>query len=495
MTQTRGLRRQPPSIFTWLWRRHAVGIRRTGLAIATAAAIGILAYAGLPLVLVNLPAVTTTAAAARPQLPPPGPAEPTNSVSAESPFAALLAPAPTATPRPTSYDITAGDTLVDIANRFGLRPETLVWANQIANADLILAGEKLRVPPADGLFVEIQAGESLADLVDRYSIDAAEVLRVNKLDNADRLVAGVELFLPGARRIAPIQGTGDGGQGDLERVELTEEMLAAAAAPWLSPQDEVALYAGPEQSSRVITKLPKGTQLERNGALTGARVPVLAPGDGQSRLAFQGWVDVRSVTPGRGLHGRELPTSYPDNTRMDVVQVLAPYRTQLDGTAWAGANCGPTSLSMALAALGIDASPGKLRPQVLNAQRLWGNDVGTLITALAQVGESYGATAVGLYEGDQIHRWTLDEIRQQLNLRRPVIVQVRYRALPGREGYSYAGDHYIVLTAALDDGFLYNDPIDRDGLGWDRIISSKRLYEAMNATDRRYVYAAFALTQ
>src|SRR5205814_9519215 len=33
-----------------------------------------------------------------------------------------------------------------------------------------------------------------------------------------------------------------------------------------------------------------------------------------------------------------------------------PYRSQLDGSPYAGANCGPTALSMVLAYYGIDAS-------------------------------------------------------------------------------------------------------------------------------------------
>ena len=50
------------------------------------------------------------------------------------------------------------------------------------------------------------------------------------------------------------------------------------------------------------------------------------------------------------------PAGPGDSHVLDV-----PYRSQLDGSAYALSNCGPTSLSMVLAYYGIDASPGELR--------------------------------------------------------------------------------------------------------------------------------------
>ncbi len=219
-----------------------------------------------------------------------------------------------------------------------------------------------------------------------------------------------------------------------------------------------------------------------------------APGDGRTRQAMTGWVDAIDLDVGRAPATRELPQAYPADTAMDISHVFAPYRSQLDGAPYAEANCGPTAVGMALEAFGVGVSSRQLRAGALDAQHMFGNGVGTLITALAQVVDQNGLAIFGLREANgALHRWTLDDIRGQVHQGHPVIVQVRYRSLPGRGGAYYFGDHYILVTGVVGDGFLYNDPIDIDGIGWDRVISGATLRTAMNASDARYAYSAVAV--
>jgi hypothetical protein len=207
-----------------------------------------------------------------------------------------------------------------------------------------------------------------------------------------------------------------------------------------------------------------------------------------------GWVDAIDLDLGRAPATRELPQAYPSDTAMDISHVFAPYRSQLDGSPYAEANCGPTAVGMALDAFGVSVPPRQLRAEALDAEHMYGNGVGTLITALAQVVSEHGLSTSDLRSDDgSIKRWSLDDIRSHINQGQPVIVQVRYRSLPGRGGAYYFGDHYILVTGVVGDGFLYNDPIDIDGLGWDRVISGATLRTAMNASDTRYAYSAVAI--
>jgi hypothetical protein len=109
---------------------------------------------------------------------------------------------------------------------------------------------------------------------------------------------------------------------------------------------------------------------------------------------------------------------------------------------------------MALDAFGISVPSRQLRAAALDAQHMYGNGVGTLITALAQVVQQNGLSALDLRDDSgALHKWSLDDLRAQIRQGRPVIVQVRYRSLPGRGGAYYFGDHYILVTGVVGDGF------------------------------------------
>ena len=90
-------------------------------------------------------------------------------------------------------------------------------------------------------------------------------------------------------------------------------------------------------------------------------------------------------------------------------------------------------------------------------------------------------------------------MRANVRAGRPVIAQVMYRALPGREDSGYYGDHYVVITGLMGDDFIYNDPIGgtqaRESPGWDRVMSPDELAQAMHASDRPYAYTAFGLSK
>ena len=431
-----------------------------------------------------------------------------------SPFANIAVPAPTPTPgplRPTTYAVQSGDSLLQIAEKFGLRPESLLWANDLSNPDLIVVGQKLVVPPTDGIIYTVEPGDSLRRIVDRFGLEMLQVATANGVSDPDQIYVGMDLVLPGARPVAPSREVAPGPNTapDVEAPPADRQALAAMviavplpdnvpqllASPWLKTTGTNALFSGPEPGARRHTSLPAGVRLERIGDLAGRRIPVRDPGDGRTRQAMSGWVDADNLEPARAPAPRELPRAYPADTRMDISHAFVPYRGQLDGSPYAEANCGPTTIGMVLEGFGINVPQARLRAQVLDAQRMWGNGIGTLITALAQVVEQHGLTTHDLRRDGQVRRWSLDDIRAHLRQRHPVVVQVRYRSLPGREGAFYYGDHYIVVTGILDDGFLYNDPIDYDGPGWDRVISGERLAKAMDTSDRRYVQAAFAVSK
>ncbi len=275
----------------------------------------------------------------------------------------------------------------------------------------------------------------------------------------------------------------------------------SAPTPWLTSTRAMTLWKLGAGDARALD-LPAGTRMEVlvPDWLSGKRLHVRLPGNGGSVPPSEGWIDAADATRATTPSAAQLPDAYPQVTKADV-RLPLQYRTQLDGSSYAEANCGPTSLGMAMSVFGIAQPLGDLRQQVMVAQGMSpdNEDDGSYVWALARVAESYGLRAVDVYEpdGQTLHRWTVNEVRQQVKQRRPVILQARYRALPGHEDIAYYGDHFIVVTGVVGDSFLYNDPIPSSGSkakpGWDRIMSAQRLARAMNASDQEYAFSGFAV--
>jgi Peptidase_C39 like family len=102
-----------------------------------------------------------------------------------------------------------------------------------------------------------------------------------------------------------------------------------------------------------------------------------------------------------------------------------PYRSQLDGSAYAMSNCGPTSLSMVLAYYGIDAPIWDLRVAAMQAQHSWvddeggySDDYGVFVYNLASVAEVMGLRTTGLWtrEGvrvDRLREWQASDFTRR----------------------------------------------------------------------------------
>ncbi len=176
------------------------------------------------------------------------------------------------------------------------------------------------------------------------------------------------------------------------------------------------------------------------------------------------------------------------------VQLDVPYQSQLDGSPYEAANCGPTAVSMALAYYGVDASRWDVRVRAMEAQGSWvdseggySDSYGTFVHALAAATETYGLRTYGLwqydgYKVDSLRRWSPEDIRKALENGWPVIVETRYNRLPEHAGSNFDGDHYVIVTGASDDQFVYNDPYDPGTGGPDQVMTAGELANAMDGS-------------
>ena len=113
---------------------------------------------------------------------------------------------PLLTDGPRIHVVSAGETLASIALRYGLTPEAIIAANELANPDQLDVGQELRIPDEDDIAQEeviseprmhvVSAGETLASIALRYGLTPETIISANELADSSQLNVGQTLQIP-----------------------------------------------------------------------------------------------------------------------------------------------------------------------------------------------------------------------------------------------------------------------------------------------------------
>jgi murein DD-endopeptidase MepM/ murein hydrolase activator NlpD len=165
------------------------------------------------------------------------------------PLRALASPA-----YPTFHTLAEGETLGDVAARYGVTAETLFWANGLGQSVFLPAGRELRVPRVSGVPHTVQAGETIESIAAQYGVppEALVLVAANGLRAGEAPPAGREIFVPGGSTPLP-EGVAaaDGGVAGLRAV------LAGAVR-----EAETNLRAGPGRAYERVAELDADYLLE-----------------------------------------------------------------------------------------------------------------------------------------------------------------------------------------------------------------------------------------
>lgn len=104
-----------------------------------------------------------------------------------------------------SYIVKQGDTIGAIASRFGLKANTLLWTNNLSEYSIIHEGQRLTIPPVDGIVYTVRSGDTLGKIARVFDIDIEKIIQINRLASADSISIGQTLILPDARATTPTQ--------------------------------------------------------------------------------------------------------------------------------------------------------------------------------------------------------------------------------------------------------------------------------------------------
>jgi N-acetylmuramoyl-L-alanine amidase len=149
--------------------------------------------------------VLAPTATAPPTTPRPG-QEPT-----PRPVPPTITPTATAVPTPTpvKHTVQSGESLSQIAGKYGVTNDAIAAANSIRDRNALQVGQELVIPmvPVSGAGTPVtaprprthivQEGDILGDIAGRYGVTTAAIIKANNLEDADSLKIGQELTIPG----------------------------------------------------------------------------------------------------------------------------------------------------------------------------------------------------------------------------------------------------------------------------------------------------------
>jgi murein DD-endopeptidase MepM/ murein hydrolase activator NlpD len=126
------------------------------------------------------------------------------------------------------HTVASSETLSEIAEQYGVRTNTIMWANGISNANRLRAGQQLSVPPIDGISYKVSSGDTIDKIAKKYDIVSDIIIAHNELEDAS-LQRGQRIFLPGAEPVYEAAPQAVYTAGNYVQADLTPNNSAPAA--------------------------------------------------------------------------------------------------------------------------------------------------------------------------------------------------------------------------------------------------------------------------
>ncbi len=102
------------------------------------------------------------------------------------------------------YTVQAGDNIGAIAADFGVSINSIIWANNLKNPNVLSLGQTLKIPPVSGVIHAVKNGDTVASIAKKYKADPEKILSFNNLKDDQSLEVGNELMVPGGEQTGPV---------------------------------------------------------------------------------------------------------------------------------------------------------------------------------------------------------------------------------------------------------------------------------------------------
>lgn len=135
----------------------------------------------------------------------------------------------------TKYSVESGDTLWSIASKFDVTTDTVIWANNLEDEDLVKPSQLLTILPVPGVLHTVKSGDTVKGIAQKYKAAEGMVISFNDLEDKE-ITDGMQVIVPDGIIVAPL------GRGET----ISSPRSSARNNQVLAPRIRVApSYGGP----------------------------------------------------------------------------------------------------------------------------------------------------------------------------------------------------------------------------------------------------------
>jgi len=143
------------------------------------------------------------------------------------------------------YTVQSGDTLSSIAAKNNVSINTVLWANDISNADSIMPGDTLFILPVSGVQYTIKSGDSLDSIANKFKAEKDKIIAFNDLPANGDIEVGKEIVIPD-------------GQGEVPKATASATSSTQTGSSLISKRQYANTTGGAPQVSGGIQLSGKG---------------------------------------------------------------------------------------------------------------------------------------------------------------------------------------------------------------------------------------------
>jgi murein DD-endopeptidase MepM/ murein hydrolase activator NlpD len=103
------------------------------------------------------------------------------------------------------YTVQKGDVVSNIARKFDITVNTILWSNNLTAFSLIRPGDTLTILPYSGVVHTVKSGDTISKIANLYDVEAEKILSSNNVGGS--LKIGDKIIVPGGRKIATAVAT------------------------------------------------------------------------------------------------------------------------------------------------------------------------------------------------------------------------------------------------------------------------------------------------